>query len=342
MSGLENLNTRLRFNGGIAEGRMQESKLKALKKALLYSYQAATAILSDGRMFRCLINPDRLRVDYDDKIISIPYRDICLGRMVEVIDEETGEIKKIEEPSKRQGKTTDGLEEIGLKPGDVFTWKETQTDWIVYLERLEEDAYFRAEIRRCDHEVEINGNKYKVFARGPESDSISWHTKKNISWNDIDHTIVMYITKNEETLDFFHRFVKFDLGGKPWEVQTVDAISTEGILEVTIEEWYQNTIQDMVEEEKEQEEAQEPEIDKTLPHIIGDIVVYPYYTKEYQIEGVTGGTWLLDNNKKAIITSQTDTTVKIGIITGKSGEVSLIYRRDNKEDIVLKITIESL
>mgnify|MGYP003295907209 CR=1 FL=1 len=139
MSGLENLNTRLRFNGGIAEGRMQESKLKALKKALLYSYQAATAILSDGRMFRCLINPDRLRVDYDDKIISIPYKDICLGRMVEVIDEETGEIKKIEEPSKRQGKTTDGLEEIGLKPGDVFTWKETQTDWIVYLERLEEE-----------------------------------------------------------------------------------------------------------------------------------------------------------------------------------------------------------
>jgi hypothetical protein len=47
---------------------------------LLYSYQAATAILEDGREFRCLINPDKNKPAYDNKIISIPYKDICLNK----------------------------------------------------------------------------------------------------------------------------------------------------------------------------------------------------------------------------------------------------------------------
>ena len=339
---LNNLKTRLRFNGGNAEGRMQEGKLKALKKALLYSYQAATAILQDGRMFRCLINPDKLKNDYDDKIISIPYEDICLGRMIEIIDEETGEVKKIEKPASRVGKTSEGIEPIGLKCGDVFTWKETNTDWIVYLQRLEEDAYFRAEIRRCDYEVEINGTKYKAFMRGPNKDTIMWHTKEEISWNDIDFNVLLFIQKNEDTLNYFHRFVKIDINGKPWEVQTVDAISTEGILEVTLKEYYQNSIQEKAEEEKKELEAQKPEVDKSLPHIIGDAIVYPYDEKKYKIENADNGTWLVDNEKKAVIASQTNTEADLMIITGKSGEVNLIYRRENEEDIVFNITIKSL
>jgi hypothetical protein len=46
---------------------------------LLYSYQAATAILPNGREFRCLINPDKNKPAYDNKILSIPYKDICLN-----------------------------------------------------------------------------------------------------------------------------------------------------------------------------------------------------------------------------------------------------------------------
>ena len=72
MSGLEDLKIRLQYNGGHKqESRMQLDKLRTLKKALIYSYQAATAILEDGREFRCLINPDKNKLDYDDKIISI-------------------------------------------------------------------------------------------------------------------------------------------------------------------------------------------------------------------------------------------------------------------------------
>jgi hypothetical protein len=76
---LELMNKRLQYNGGNQEQRMIEGKLKTLKKALLYSYQAATAILPDGREFRCLINPDKNKPAYDNKIISIPYKDICLN-----------------------------------------------------------------------------------------------------------------------------------------------------------------------------------------------------------------------------------------------------------------------
>ena len=76
---LELLNKRLQYQGGNQEQRFINDKLHGLKKALLYSYQAATAILSDGKEFRCLINPDKNKPAYDNKIISIPYKDICLN-----------------------------------------------------------------------------------------------------------------------------------------------------------------------------------------------------------------------------------------------------------------------
>ena len=113
--------------GGRQQDRMIESKLRSLKKALLYSYQAATAILSDGREFRCLMNPDKLKTEYEDKIISIPFEDICLGMIVESTDEE-GNAIRVEKPAPAPSeKTSKGLETIGLKVGDVFEWKETNT-----------------------------------------------------------------------------------------------------------------------------------------------------------------------------------------------------------------------
>jgi len=79
MSITELLNKRLQYQGGNQEQRLINDKLLSLKKALLYSYQAATAILSNGKEFRCLINPDKNKPAYDNKIISIPYKDICLN-----------------------------------------------------------------------------------------------------------------------------------------------------------------------------------------------------------------------------------------------------------------------
>ena len=65
MSGLDNMQTRINYSGGKRQvDRMNENKLKSLKKALLYSYQSATALLADRREFRCLINPDKLKNEY--------------------------------------------------------------------------------------------------------------------------------------------------------------------------------------------------------------------------------------------------------------------------------------
>ena len=74
MSGLENLTMRLNFRGGNRQvDRMNADKLKSLKSALLYSYQSATAKLADGREFRCLINPDKIKNTYDNKYISLHF-----------------------------------------------------------------------------------------------------------------------------------------------------------------------------------------------------------------------------------------------------------------------------
>ena len=71
-------------------------------------------------------------------------------------------------------------------------------------------------------------------------------------------------------------------------------------------------------------------------------MVFPYDRKKYTIENAEGGTWEIDNTKKAIITHQSQKAVTIDFITGRSGEVSLKYKRDEMDDIVFKITIESL
>lgn len=327
MSGLEDLKIRLQYNGGYKqESRMQLDKLRTLKKALIYSYQAATAILEDGREFRCLINPDKNKLDYDDKIISIPYKDICLNK------------------EKSAEKTSQGEEEIGMKVGDVFTWKETNTDWLVYLERLEEDAYFRAEIRKCNNEIEINDKKYKVYTHGPDVESILWHTRRGFgSWSDLNYDLTMWVTKNEDTEAFFHRFNKIEIKGNPWEICAADFDSTPGLIEVQLKETFRNTIAD---EKKAEEEALKPtnpepgEEEQTLPHIIGDTIVYPYDTKTYTIVNLNGGTWKLNNNK-AKITTQTDSEVTIVITTSKSGSIDLIYSKD-ENDIIYNITIKSL
>lgn len=323
MSGLENLKTRLLYNGGNAQvGRMQKGKLESLKKALLYSYQSATAILADGREFRCLINRDKLKNEYDDKIISIPFEDVCLN-------------------SDKVGKTSEGIEEIGMKPGDVFTWKETNTDWIVFLQRLEETAYFRAEIRRCKYETEIAGKKYKVYMAKPSVDDISWKKAHNILWNELNYSVEMYIGKNEETEDFFHRFKKLEINGQPWEVQGVDDISVDGLIVVALKEDYQNSIEEKIEEEKQVIENQELEEEITTSYIQGDTVVYPYDEKVYTIKNAEGGKWSIGSSKVKIL-KQNSETVTIGVITGRSGQFELRYIRENEEDIVLNVTIESL
>ncbi|MCD8210470.1 MAG: hypothetical protein LUC37_02870 [Prevotella sp.] len=315
---LATLKKKLDYMGGEKEeSRMQEDKLRTLKKALLYSYQAATAILEDGREFRCLINDNKLSGDYDNKILSIPYKDICLN-------------------SDRIGKTTTGEEEIGLKCGDVFEWKETATHWLVYLEYLEEDAYFRAQIRRCDVDTEINNHHYWLYLRGPVETTIQWNQKAQIVWNDINYSLLVYITKNDETLDFFHRFKKIKIDNQWWEIKAVNPYYGDGIIEVCLGEWYNN-------------EMQEAQIKPDLPdtpdpnsvYIDGKYRVHPYDILNYTICNAEGGTWVL-NNRKARFLETSDESCRLEVMTGKSGSFMLSYQIDDETAAQSEIIIESL
>ena len=325
MSGLNNLNKRLGYAGGNAEGRMQEGKLRALRKALLYSYQAATAVLEDGREFRCLINPDKLNVDLDSKTLSIPFEDICLNK-------------------ERQGTTSQGMEKIDLKIGDIFTWKETDTHWLVYLQYLEEDAYFRADIRKCKYEVEVDGEYFWAYVRGPVENNLPWDQKNGIYINELNYTAIMYLPNNEKTRKYFQRFTKVKIADLLWEVQAIDAIGVDGIIEVALKETWKNSIEEAHQEEIEQNKPEEPPPNPPYignPRLIGDNEVYPYDIKTYFTEDLEGGCWLLSNNKAKII-EQNEYSVTIEITTGRSGNIDLIYKSATYGDVILPIVIKSL
>ena len=325
MSSLDNLKMRINYAGGPnQEIRMNNDKLRSLKKALLYSYQAQTAELIDGRRFRCLINHDKLKEDYDDKIISIPYKDICLN-------EET-----------RIGKTHEGEQEIGMRVGDTFTWVETNTRWIVIQEILEENAYFRATIRKAEDEITIDGKTYYGYL-GKWTKGTLWHTKGLNSWSEMGYEVVLYITRDETTENFFHRFQKVNIRNRLWEVQFVNDLSSPTMLIIYLKETFTNEFDPVTNELDKEENSsieEQPSLD-LQPTIKGKDEVYPFDTAEYTINNISGGIWIVSNNKVKI-DNQTEAQVKIIITSAKSGTFDLIYRRENEDDIVKTITIKSL
>ena len=338
MSGLENLKKRIAYRGGARQvDRMIEEKRNSLSKALLYSYQSATAVLGDGREFRCLINPNKISMDFDDKMLSIPFEDICLNK---------------ERPE--GATTTQGREPTGIKCGDTIEWKENGTHWLIYSQYLQEIAYFRGLMRQCENEpLLINGQSYWYYLKGPDDKGIDWNKSKHFIFNDLNYNVEIYISKTTETLEFFHRFKKCKLLGKNFEVQAVDSLSADNILTVYLKEDYTN-----IWEETQAPEVIPPVEEPTLEaepisvfarrtvqiteaSITGPKEVYPYDIAHYSISGANKGTWVL-SNKRAKITQATDTTVTIEIISGKSGSVSLIYKQNGQDDIVYNIQIVSL
>lgn len=96
---------------------MIKDKRKTLDKVVLYSYQGAKVRKLDStESVRALINPNKVKQDYDDKVISIGY-------------------------------------EYDFKPGTVFDWENTNTKWLIYLQDLTELAYFRGDIRKCNYQI---------------------------------------------------------------------------------------------------------------------------------------------------------------------------------------------
>ena len=326
---LELLNKRLRYQGGNQEQRFINDKLKGLKKALLYSYQAATATLSDGKEFRCLINPDKNKPAYDNKILSIPYKDICLN-------------------APRVGKTSEGEIDINIKPGDVFTWKETNTHWLVYLEYIEEDAYFRSEIRRCDQEVKIKDKSYWVYIRGPVETSIEWTQKAGIEWNTLNYSLVMYITADEVTNNYFERFKTIKILDprsnieKTWQIVGVDPYYGDGIIQIFLDEYFENSIAEAVAAENSAGMDEENPVDETAAYIDGPTEVQQYSKAYYEIHNAEEGHWYLKWKDKEQDLNSSLKIIPLNVSIGELGTFTLIYRIEGREDITLDIKIVAL
>ena len=75
--------------------------------------------------------------------------------------------------------------------------------------------------------------------------------------------------------------------------------------------------------------------------IIKSTEKYSYDKKTYTIRNAENGTWVIGSSKAKIL-QQDDTTAYIEVTTGRSGKFELKYVRDNEEDIILNITIQSL
>ena len=257
---LNGLKRRIIYRGGDAKSRMRKDKLRSFEKSLLYSDQAETIRLSDGREFKCLINPSKLTEDYDWKVLSVPYMDTA-------VNSKTG-----------------NKEFLHIKCGDTFTWVENRSHWIVYLHHLEEEAYFRAEIRKCEKELVLeSGARYWIHWQGPEQSTLSWNTKQGITWNDMNNTALFYIKENEETKQYLKRFAIINIDDRHWEVQIVD--KSQGLLRVSLKETFANQYEEI---RKEAEKAEEElRLEEEWQHrndeikILGDYEVDPYSVHTY-------------------------------------------------------------
>lgn len=83
------------------------------------------------------------------------------------------------------------------------------------------------------------------FFRGPVETDLRWFIKNNININELNLSGSIYIKNDENTRDFFHRFTHIKLAGHTWEVQVTDSITVPGILELEIQEYYDNSIAEL-------------------------------------------------------------------------------------------------
>lgn len=276
-------------------GRINAGKLRSLKGALRNSYQSASILrLADGETHQCLINPDRVKPDYDNKIISIQ-------------------------------------SEAGMRTGDTFYWGANNTYWLIILRELTETAYFRGFIRRCRHKLVIEGSDYYVYVQGPTETSIKWNQKGDLTWNRMNLSLTMYVTKTEDSLDFFKRFNTVLLDNKTWQIEATDSTSMEGIIQVSLGEYFNNPLENL--------QSPPPVFvpaNPSDPHISGEVFVKPYDIQTYMAMNMTGETWSISNDKARILESDND-SVTVEVTSGKSGSFTLAYGA-----VTLNILIESL
>ena len=308
---------RLNYEGyDAADGRNVAGKYKSFKAALKNSYQAEWITLNQGKenesRWRCLINPSRLTENFDKKVLSIDF-------------------------------------ESGVTEGTVFYWDRTKKHWIVNLQQHTEEAYFRGIITRCDYEIDVDGTDYWVSLTGPSETSTVWNSKHGISWNDLNYKMKGTITKNSQTVNYFtrHNVIKLKLTypdidtGETieewhrWKVVATDKYSFDNVIEVYLDEWYDNEAEDNMREEEI------PQPDLMQPHIQGPRAVNVFDTNvSFSIVGLSGGEFVVNSNKVKII-EMNETSCVLDILASKSMTFDLSYKIGDEVKVTLPIVVKS-
>ena len=335
LQGIENQAIYLEYNGGrLQQERMIYDKRRSLDRAVLYSYQAGgfrkIDADSDERPVRGLMNPNKVKQDYHEKIISIGY-------------------------------------EHGFQTGTVFEWVGTKTYWIIYLQELTELAYFRGNCRRCSYKVSIpvldeDGNTIskEVFASviGPQQKNIQ---TTNVNGNSIDvlnNTITLWVPKTKETVAFFSRRMKNDryiydkfairpieetfLDWEIYHIEDADWLSTPGAIRVTALE-VKNAgvdlddtglyIPDTSDTANQVVEDYNDYIVEDL--IVGETFIRPTLEYTYRYDGeVPSGEFIIGGNKAPVhVIEKTNSHIKLKWTRTHSGQFDLIYRITSKNPV---------
>lgn len=338
VEGANDIAAHLKARGGYPQQeRMVKDKRKSFDKATLYSYQACRIKkIQDKNLsgddysqlppVRALINPDKNKFDYDDKIVSVGF-------------------------------------EHGFEVGDVFAWDRTNSYWLITLQDLDEIAYFRGEIRRCDYQInwlDDEGNELSSFAaiRGPVETKINFIQKHQISVDEPNYSLHILLPKNEKTMKQFQRYSKFYLkdANSPddticWRVEATDSISTKGILELNAVEYYANETQDDVEKglvgafiQKNVEPTINPKEDIVGPTFIKPKLEYEYFVEDKN----SSGNWYIDGPKVPVTLERFTTPrgipgVKVKWTSSQSGQFTLWFGdKEHFKNFSKTIVVESL
>lgn len=297
--------------------RMIKDKRRSLDKATLYSYQAADVRDINAKIlntYRALINPNKLKQDYDDKIVSVGF-------------------------------------ESRFQPGTVFEWVGTHTYWLIYLQDLTELAYFRGDIRKCSYEIawKDDDGEHKTYAaiRGPVETKINFIQKHGISVDEPNYSLNILMPKNEETLKYFTRYSKFYLQNDPvqknkicWRVEAVDWISMPGVLEINAVEYYSNKVEDDIENGivgglvVEEKNPNTEEIEDT---ITGETFIKPKKRYRYQFTGSMISDWKIKTDLPLQCWEIDEHCIELMWLKPISGQFTLSYG-----DFEKVIVVESL
>lgn len=313
IQGVNNQFVRLNHQGGnLQQNRMIRDKRRSLDRALVYSYQGADVRKIDSTSddyVRALINPNKLKQDYDDKIISVGY-------------------------------------EHHFECGDIFEWKGTETYWLIYLQDLTELAYFRGDIRKCSHQInwEDENGKHSTYAaiRGPVETKINYIQKHGISVDTPNYSLNILLPKTADTLSYFQRYNKFYLADDElkvcWRIEAIDWLSMPGVLEINAVEYYANEFEDNLEDGTVgtlKTEPINPNNSFIEDTIVGETFIKPKREYEYEYIGNLVGKWSIKENYPIKLV-QDGKKVKLRWLNTYSGQFDLIYADCFKKTIVVQ------